>query len=49
MAQAAKMLLSDVTRLLILADMIDVFLLLKSLSIVSECCMHVIVNACDDA
>ena len=35
MVRAARSLLSDVTRLLILADMVDVHLLLKSLRIVS--------------
>ena len=37
MVRAARNLLSAVTRLLILADMVDVHLLLKSLRVVSEC------------
>jgi catenin alpha len=36
MVRAARNLLSAVTRLLILADMVDVYLLLKSLRVVSE-------------
>lgn len=39
MVRAARNLLSAVTRLLILADMVDVHRLLKSLQVVSVCCV----------
>lgn len=39
MVRAARALLSAVTRLLILADMVDVHLLLKSLRVVNMLCM----------
>lgn len=42
MVRAARNLLSAVTRLLILADMVDVYLLLKSLRVVSIICNSVI-------
>ena len=44
MVRAARNLLSAVTRLLILADMVDVYLLLKSLRVVSTTCELVLLD-----
>lgn len=44
MVRAARNLLSAVTRLLILADMVDVHLLLKSLRVVSSIELTLLIN-----